>query len=265
MNVTKAMPHQSEIIPTVFLHGFSGEGNGLRAFADLYSGPEAICINMPGFGGSMPPEDDNNQDIRVYCDAVWAEIRKSVPSGKVNLVGHSHGTMIGYVLAVQHPSEIARLDLFCPVARPSFIPRSSVEFIRFLQTIGLSPERIIRIASRPSLVELVTRYTFHPDWSDEDRHRITQMRLREAQFYSPIMFDLMRQTLQFKNVMDSSYCPVPTNICYTSDDNVAGPTDYEWYEDHVAVQKIKEITGGHLCVVANPERVIELFGREETV
>jgi pimeloyl-ACP methyl ester carboxylesterase len=170
--------------------------------------------------------------------------------------------MIGYVLALQHPDEIARLDLFCPVARPSFIPRTSVEFIRFLKTIGLSPERIIRIAAHPSLVELVTRYTFHPDWSDEDRHRITQMRLREAQFYSPIMFDLMRQTLQFKKVMKDSYCSVPTNICYTSDDNVAGATDYEWYEDHANVQKIEEITGGHLCVVANPERVVKLFGSE---
>lgn len=262
MSTTENTPHFEGKIPTVFLHGFSGEGSSLRVFADLYSGTEAICINMPGFGGSEMPEDDNNQDIRVYCDAVWAVIRKSVPKGPMNLVGHSHGTMIGYVLAVQHPTEVARLDLFCPVARPSFIPRSSVEFIRFLQTIGLSPERIIRIASRPTLVELVTRYTFHPDWSDEDRHRITQMRLREAQFYSPIMFDLMRQTLQFKNVMDNTYCSVPTNICYTSDDNVAGSTDHEWYEDHVNVGKIKEISGGHLCVVANPKRVVEVFGHE---
>ena len=259
------MPHSAGTIPTVFLHGFSGEGNGLRAFADLYSGPESICINMPGFGGNPAPEDDNNQDIRIYCDAVWTEIRKHVPDGPLNLVGHSHGTMIGYVLATQHPTEINRLDLFCPVARPSIIPRTSVEFIRLLQTMGLSPERIIRIASRPTLVELVTRYTFHPDWTDEDRHRVTQMRLREAQFYSPIMFDLMRQTLQFKKAMGTSYCSVPTNICYASDDNVAGLSDYEWYEDHTAVKKIKEITGGHLCVVANPERVVELFGHEEII
>lgn len=263
MNTTKNMPPLSGVVPTVFLHGFSGEGEGLRTFADLYSGKEAICINMPGFGGTKPPKDDNNQDIRVYCDAVWTEIRKAVPEGRVNLVGHSHGTMIGYVLATQHPTEVARLDLFCPVARPSFVPRTSVEFIRFLQTIGLSPERIIRIASRPALVELVTRYTFHPDWSDEDRHRITQMRLREAQFYSPIMFDLMRQTMQFKKMMENSYCSVPTNIGYVPDDNVAGSSDYEWYEDHTAVQKIQEISGGHLGVVANPKRVVELFGHEE--
>jgi pimeloyl-ACP methyl ester carboxylesterase len=263
MSDTKHTSRTKDMVTTVFLHGFSGEGDSIRPFADLYSGPESICINMPGFGGTPAPKDDNNQDIRIYCDAVWAEIRKQVPSGQINLVGHSHGTMIGYVLAIQHSTEVRRLDLFCPVARPSFIPRSSVDFVRFLQTIGLSPERIIRIAAHPALVELVTRYTFHPDWSDEERHRITQMRLREAQFYSPIMFDLMRQTLQFKEVMDKSYCSVPTNICYTSDDNVASPLDYEWYEDHTAVKKIKEISGGHLCVVANPQRVVELFGHEE--
>ena len=265
MNTTDATANSLEVIPTVFLHGFSGEGASLRPFAELYVGPGAICINMPGFGGSEAPKDDDNEDIRVYCNAVWVEIRKVVPKGPVNLVGHSHGTMIGYVLAVQHPAEVARLDLFCPVVCPSFIPRTSVEFIRFLQTVGLSAERIIRIVSRPALVELATRYSFHPDWSDEDRRRIAQMRLREAQFYSPIMFDLMRQTLKFKNIMDSSYCPVPTNICYASDDNVAGSADHTWYESHTAVKKIKGITGGHLCVVANPGLVVKLFGHEGVV
>lgn len=255
--------HPPERIPTVLLHGFSGEGKSLRPFADLYSGPEAICINMPGFGGSKAPKNDNNHDIRVYCDAVWVEIRKSIPQGPVNLVGHSHGTMVGYVLAVHHPTEVARLDLFCPVVRPRFIPRSSVGFIRFLQAIGVSSDRIIRLASRPTLVNLVTRYSFHPDWTSEARHRIVQMRLREAGFYSPIMFDLMRQALQFKKVMDDSYCSVPTNICYVSDDNVAGPTDHTWYKNHTAAKKVREISGGHLCVVANPERVVEAFGHEE--
>src|SRR4051812_5611889 len=137
MSITKAMPHSPDIIPTVFLHGFSGEANGLRAFADLYSGPNAICINLPGFGGTSTPPLDKSDDIDAYCTDVWREIRRIVPDGPINLVGHSHGAMVSYVLATQHPHDIKRLDLFCPVARPQFIPRSLIGLVRLLNSTGI--------------------------------------------------------------------------------------------------------------------------------
>jgi pimeloyl-ACP methyl ester carboxylesterase len=260
LNNTK---QSASVIPTIFLHGFSGEKSGLRPFADLYSGKDAICINLPGFGGTAAPETGTSDDIREYCASVWTEIRKVVPDGRVNLVGHSHGTMVGYVLAVGHPDEVARLDLFCPVARPRLLPRLLIGVFHFLQLVKLPVGALVRLGAHPLFVSMVTRYSFRPEWSKEDRQRISQMRLREAQFYSPVMFDLMRQTLQFMKLMKDSYCTVPTQICYVSDENVAGSHDYEWYEAHTAVKKIKEITGGHLCVVAHPARVVELFGREE--
>lgn len=263
MKSTNTTLHSPEIVTTVFLHGFSGEANGLRVFANLYSSPEAICINLPGFGGTDAPSIDNRDDIYTYCAAVWREIRQAVPEGSINLVGHSHGAMVSYVLAIQHPKEIKRLDLFCPVARPHFIPRSLIGLVRLLNSTGVSHDHIIRVGAHPFLVGLVTRYMFHPDWSAEDRQRIIDMRTREAKFYSPIMFDLMRQTVHFVDTMKDAYCTVPTRICHTSDDNVASPTDHAWYQTHADVIKIKEITGGHLCVVANPARVVSLFGHED--
>lgn len=264
MSITKNTSNPPDAVPTVFLHGFSGEANGLRPFADLYSGPGAICINLPGFGGTATPLLDKSDDIYSYCKDVWQEIRQAVPRGPINLVGHSHGAMVGYVLAIEHPDEINRLDLFCPVARPQFIPRSLIGLVRLLNSTGIPADRIVRLGAHPFLVGLVTRYMFHPDWSVEDRQRIIDMRTREAKFYSPIMFDLMRQTIHFAETMRDSYCTVPTRICHVSDENVASPTDFLWYESHATVTKIKEISGGHLCVVANPKRVVELFGREET-
>lgn len=264
MKSTNITQHPSDRVPTVFLHGFSGEANGLREFADLYSGPEAICINLPGFGGTAAPTLEDNENIYMYCKAVWQEIRRNVPEGPINLVGHSHGAMLSYVLAIQHPDEIKRLDLFCPVARPQFIPRSLIGLVRLLNATGVSPDRIVRVSAHPFLVGLVTRYTFHPDWSVEDRQRIIDMRTREAKFYSAIMFDLMQQTIRFAETMKDSYCDVPTRICYVSDENVASANDYKWYVDHANVKKLKQITGGHLCVVANPARVVTLFGVEDS-
>jgi pimeloyl-ACP methyl ester carboxylesterase len=254
-------PHPKTPAPsqTVFLHGFSGDGDGLRAFADAYSGKAAHCVNLPGFGGVAAPAQDTGGDIRDYCQAVWVEVRRVVPEGDVYLVGHSHGAMIGYVLALQHPDDIAGLDLFCPVVRPRFVPRFSIGFLYLLRRIGLPVSFIIKFVAHPILVSLVTRYSFQPSWSHEVRDQIMRMREREARFYSPVMFDLMEQTLRFQKDMNETRCEVPMQICYVTDENVAGDDDYAWYKERAPVRKSVAMTGGHLCVVADPRGVTRKF------
>jgi pimeloyl-ACP methyl ester carboxylesterase len=244
---------------TVFLHGFSGDGDGLRAFADEYSGKDAYCVNLPGFGGTIAPPLGVGSDIREYCKIVWDDIRRMIPNGDIYLVGHSHGAMIGYVLALQHPNEVVGLDLFCPVVRPRIMPRLAIGFLYFLRRIGLPASFIIKFVAHPILVSLVTQYSFQPDWSQEVRQQIVRMREREARFYSPVMFDLMEQTLRFKKDMDGTKCTVPTQICHVTDENVASDDDFEWYKAHTATKKIVAMTGGHLCVVADPQGTARNF------
>lgn len=247
---TKQHPHE---VPstTVFLHGFSGDGDGLRAFADAYVGKDAVCIDLPGFGGTPAPTQTSG-DIRAYCEQVWVEIRRHVPSGRVRLVGHSHGAMIGYVLALEHGQDVQRLDLFCPVARPRFLPRLAIRSLHSLRQAGIPATVIIRFVAHPILVSLVTRYSFRPEWSRRVRQQITRMREREARYYSPVMFELMDQTLRFTKDMKGTRVAVPTYLCYALDENVAGDDDFEWYETHAAIQQSIGVDGGHLCVVANP-------------
>lgn len=241
----------------MYLHGFSGEGSALGAFAWAYSGENSRTINLPGFGGTAIPEGAND-DIYTYCDFVWREVRRAVPDGPLRLVGHSHGTMIGFVLAVQHPGDIESLDLLCPVARPRFIPRISSIVIEISRHI-LPTRAVIAVLKWRPLVDIVTAYSLRREWPAETRQRITDMRRQEASYYAPIAFDLMAQTRQFKAIMKNVRCDVPTRICYVSDDNVSGSHDHEWYQQHAAVEKVVGLTGGHLCVVAEPERIAREF------
>lgn len=253
----------NDLVPTVFLHGFSGDSDGLRPFADAYASSAPICVDLPGFGGTPASPGSESYAIKKYCEDVWREIRKQVPAGKINLVGHSHGAMVGYVLAVLHPDDVVRLDLFCPVARPRLLPRLGIGFLHALRRLGVPPLVIIKFVAHPLLVSLVTRYSFQPGWSREIRQQITRMRRREARNYSPIMFDLMEQTVRFADEMDNSQCSVPTRLCYVTDENVASDDDFDWYRRRTNTVKIRGITGGHLCVVADPTRVVKLFGTEE--
>ncbi len=216
-----------------------------------------MCINLPGFGGSDAPQI-LNKSIEEYCEAVWQEIRRQVPEGRVRLAGHSHGTMVGYILAVKHAKDIEHLDLFCPIIRPRLAPRIPINIIRTLRSVNVSPALIIRLISRPLLVSMVTRYSLRPDWSPDVRQRVIAMREREVQFYTPMLFDLMQHMLQFKSSMEDSHNDVPTFICYVTDDNVSGPTDHLWYQSHSNAVEVVAIDGGHLCVPADPERVVRL-------
>ena len=244
-------------MPIVFLHGFSGDGDGLRPFALEYAGQNAICIDLPGFGGTPAPDGEAHGDIQSYCKDTWKEIRRHVPSGPVHLVGHSHGAMIGFVLASLY-SDIVRLDLFCPVARPRLAPRMAIGFLHLLRRIGVPAQVIIHVVAHPFLVSLVTRYSFRPEWSKRVRQQISRMRKREAQHYSPIMFDLMDQTLRFMDEMKKVNVTTPTFLCYVTDENVASNDDFAWYQKHANIQKTLSLTGGHLCVVADPHRIASL-------
>ena len=243
-------------LPVIFLHGFSGDGDGLRHFATAYAGDGAICINLPGFGGTPAPEVETHGDIQSYCEDIWREIRRYVPHGPVHLVGHSHGAMIGFALASLY-QDVVRLDLFCPVARPRFAPRVVIHFLHLLRQMGIPARVIIRMVAHPFLVSLVTRYSFRPEWSKRVRQQISRMREREARYYSPVMFDLMDQTLRFMTDMKNVTITTPTYLCYVTDENVASGGDFSWYQKHANVRKTVALTGGHLCVVADPERVAD--------
>jgi pimeloyl-ACP methyl ester carboxylesterase len=250
--------------PTVYLHGLSGEGESLELFASLYSGSGAICLNMPGFGGAPAPEGKNNHNILHYSQYVWHEIRRKIPHGPVRLVGHSHGAMVAFVLGLQHPDDIESIDLFCPVASPRVIPWITGTSINTIRAVGVPDDRVVRFLAWSPLVDTITRYSLRRDWTPEIRDRIIAMRRQEAKYYSPMIFDFIAQTHKFKQLMETEHLDIPTRICYTSDDNIAGKKDHDWFVNHTAVKKIQRIKGGHLCVVAEPERVIRSFGKSES-
>lgn len=254
-------PVSGVLIPTVYLHGFTGEGSSLLPFARAYSGDNALCINLPGFGGTAAPPKSQLEDVNAYADAVWQVIRHEVPTGPVRLVGHSHGTMVAYTLAVQHPDEVVELDLFCPVSYPRLVPRSLVYGTDILLRLGLPAQWLVKVMRRPWFVNLTTRYLYRPHWTADVRRRIKTMRLQEARYYSPAMLYLMRQTLKFRSVMDETRCSVPTRICYAADDNVASPHDHEWFAARTVVVEMQGVAGDHLCVVAEPEAIAKQFGR----
>lgn len=252
-------PKRQPKLPVIFLHGYSGEARSLEEFASLHSGNEAICINLPGFGGSAMPSPAAIADFNLYCDTVWATIRMVVPAGKVALVGHSYGAMVAFNVASRHSGEVLSMDLYCPVASPRFAPRAIVGVVAMMSSLGLSLKPIIALFSRTFMVDFVTGFMMRRDWSPDVKQRIIAMRRREVRFYSQQMFQIMAQSLHFRSDMADVQCSVPMRICSVNDDTVAGKRDSEWYIDHGNTTHAVRTYGGHLCVVAEPERLAGIF------
>ncbi len=245
--------------PVIFLHGYSGEASSLKEFARYHSGEDAICITLPGFGGSVSPSRAAIEDFDLYCDTVWRQIREIVPEGKVALVGHSYGAMVTFNVACRHKSGVASVDLYCPVASPRFIPRSAMGLVRMASVLKFPMTLIIRLFSWSAVVDAATRFMLRKDWPADVRQRIISMRRGEVRFYSVVMFQIMGQSSRFRSTMRNARCAVPMRICATGDDTVAGKRDSEWYVAHADTSSVVETYGGHLCVVAEPERLAHIF------
>jgi pimeloyl-ACP methyl ester carboxylesterase len=96
--------------PIILLHGYTDSWNSYAPVLPLMSKKHHIfALDQRGHGDSSKEEssgyvmDDFVADVIAFMDA------KGI--GKATLVGHSMGSMIGQLVAIQHPKRVARLVL----------------------------------------------------------------------------------------------------------------------------------------------------------
>lgn len=242
---------------TIYLHGYSGDSQGLSGFAEQMDYQPYQLWDLPGFRAMPILPDELKSDILAYVEFIWRDIAAAHPSGQLRLVGHSHGAMVAYALASLHPERIGELVLVCPVARPRWPTQALTKGLA-----GLShalPEWLFMAFLRsPLLVDGIGRYMSSSYWSRQGRRRVRAIRRREARGYSRQMVDMFAQALSFADRMNDSSVDVPTVMCYASDDNVAGKLDLNWYFERChQVRHCSVIQGGHLAVLAEPAEVAE--------
>jgi len=103
----------SELPVIVMIHGFRGTHHGLDLIAKNLDEYKVIVPDLPGFGQSIPLEDEHS--IKNYVKWLRAFITDlGLPNPPV-LLGHSFGSTITAHYAGEYPETISKLILVNPI------------------------------------------------------------------------------------------------------------------------------------------------------
>ena len=101
--------NKTSLIPTLFLHGFSGTSNSWK---EVITKLDCYCIapDIIGHGKSSFNDIDRDYDIDDWCNDL-SEILDSLNIDKLNICGYSMGGRLAIAFASKYPDKIQRLIL----------------------------------------------------------------------------------------------------------------------------------------------------------
>jgi|HubBroStandDraft_5_1064220.scaffolds.fasta_scaffold96628_2 pimeloyl-ACP methyl ester carboxylesterase len=164
----RATPVAADSEPAVFVHGLGGSATNWTDLMGLLSQPRGDApalageaLDLPGFGYSPPPADDDySLHARVQAVVQLIEARHR---GPVHLIGNSLGGAISTRLAARRPDLVRTLTLISP-ALPDLRPRLLPMRLALVSTPGLGARLLRRLQLIPA--ERRTDMTIHDLFAD---------------------------------------------------------------------------------------------------
>jgi len=134
--------------PALYLHGLGGASTNFTDLADLLSPWLAgQAIDLPGFGRSGPPADDD-YTIAGRSRLVIDYLERS-GRGPVHLVGNSMGGAISIQVAERRPDLVRTLTLISPAVPDLRLRRGSDVLLPLLLVPGIGSRVLARVEHEP--------------------------------------------------------------------------------------------------------------------
>ena len=98
--------------PLLLVHGFTGAKEDFTEFLDALAGDgwHAVAPDLRGHGASWHPESEDDYDLELYADDLWALVA-ALGWERLVLFGHSMGGMISQVAALREPARLQAIVL----------------------------------------------------------------------------------------------------------------------------------------------------------
>jgi pimeloyl-ACP methyl ester carboxylesterase len=246
--------------PVVLVHGLGGQWqNWLENIPRLAQSRRVVAMDLPGFGCTPEPEDDEEITITRY--GRWVnEVADRLELGTVDLVGNSMGGYIAAEVAIQFPERVSQLVLV------SAAGISSAEVLQMpILTIGRvaaalasnSVTRYRRLAARP-----ITR---HASLALVARHpRLLKADLAYEGFFKgggkPGFDDALRASLNYDFRDRLPEVKVPTLIVWGEKDSIIPTRDADEFERLIEdSRKVVMKDTGHIPMAERPDAFNEVL------
>lgn len=153
LTIRSRLPARAGLPPALYVHGLGGSSQNWSALMPLLEDVlDGEAIDLPGFGGSVPP-DDGNYSVTGHARAVIRYL-DGAGRGPVHLIANSLGGSVSTRVAAVRPDLVRTLTLVSPAMPELRVQRSAV------------PTALLAL---PGVVTLFSRLT--QGWTAEQRTR----------------------------------------------------------------------------------------------
>jgi len=240
--------------PVVLVHGLGGQWqNWLENIPRLAQERRVLAIDLPGFGLTPEPADDDDLSISGYGRCVDAFCDR-LGLGKVAVVGNSMGGFISAEVAIQFPERVSRLALVSAagISSADALQAPIMTIGRLASAIATnSAARHRRLAARPisrhASLALVAR---HP--------RLLKADLAYEGFFKgagkPGFDDALRACLDYDFRDRLPDVKVPTLIVWGEKDSIIPVRDADEFERLIDdSRKVVMTDTGHVPMAERPQ------------
>jgi len=230
--------HNQELadqIPVVLIHGAGGTHLYWPPEIRRLPGYRILAVDLPGHGKSPGM---GQQSIIAYCARVATWLDK-VGLEKIILTGHSMGSAIAMMMALENPKSVHSLILLGAGARlrvhPDFLAASANQ-ANFLPAVKMVIDWAFSPQAPPRLVELASR-----------RMAETRIQVLHDDFMACDSFDITMRLGEIE---------CPTMVICGEQDRMTPLRYAEFLMNHIRDARLEIIPdGGHMIMLEKPQEV----------
>lgn len=240
--------------PLLLVHGLgqNAHRDWLNTLPELAARFQVLAVDLPGFGGSPPPQRAYSFDT---LGSTLAELLAQLaPGRRVQVVGHSLGAAASLQLAHRHAAQVDRLvlvDAAGILLKPVFMHH--VASLRLPQ-VGIAPvDRLLRLVDERvnSLSSLI--FLGRDDRYDISPWLMRNPDVRQALFGGLVQADAALSLVEHDFTVAIRETQAPTTVLWGDDDRIAPLRTGELLAARLPQARLQRIAGaGHTPMQEQP-------------
>ena len=244
--------------------GFSGAYLG--GLGGLAQARALVALDPRGTGGSDPPDSADGYTLDDYV-ADLGELQDHLELDRMDLLGHSHGSLVALLYAARYPDRIGRLVL---VAVGSRFREEQVEAMREAiqrrsdepwfddASAALEEEQEGRFSDDAQLGRLVAReLPFYFAHYGENEQAFVRSALEQPVHANALRYFNTREFLTFDLRPDFASVTARTLVVAGEKDFILGPAACREVAEGIANARLEVLEGvGHLPWIERPEAFV---------